>query len=154
MNVHMAESAGWQPFMDAYATYRASLDKHPDLANFYRRRYDVFCSLVGVEPSRTEDFGWEQRAVRGLIDRFADAIPTLNSPFSGFLEAPSSIVRLYGSFGPGINELFARQKRNCLDVMDACAAELWGVCPVEVTDDDLCRFGVGRRHEPDEIDYF
>jgi hypothetical protein len=150
----MAESVGWQTFMETYATYRASGDKHPDLANFYRRRYEVFCNLVGVDLGRTEDFDRGQRAVRDLIDRFADAIPTLRSPFSAYLEAPSSIVRLYGSFAPGINELFARQKRNYQNVMEACAAELWGACPVEVTDEDLCRHGVGRRHEPDEFDYF
>jgi hypothetical protein len=154
MNGDMAESAGWQSFVDAYATYRASRNTHPDLADFYRSRYDVVCNLVGVDAAATGDFDREQRVVRKLLDQFADAIPTLNSPFSRYLEAPSSIVRLYGSFGPGINELFVRQKRNYLDVMDACAAELWGACPVEVTDDDLCRYDVGRRNEPDEVDYF
>ena len=92
--------------------------------------------------------------MRNLLDAFADEMPRLTSPFSRYLEAPKSIVELYGSFGPGINDLFARQKRNYLEVMEACATRLWGGCPVEVTDDDLCRFGVGRRYEPDEFDYF
>jgi hypothetical protein len=150
----MAESAGWQAFMDAYATYRANRKKHPDLADFYRRRYEVFCDLVGIDPGNTEGLDRSQQAVRRLLDQFADAVPTLNSPFSRYLEAPSSIVELYGPFGARINDLFVRQKGNYVDVMAACAAELWGACPVEVTDDDLCRHGVGRRDEPDEVDYF
>lgn len=154
MNGRMTDTAGWQPFMEAYAAHRASRGTHPDLANFYRRRYEVFCDLIGIELTQAEGDGWKGRAEWELLDAFAVAIPTLNSPFSRYLEAPSSIVALYGSFAPSINELFASQRRNYLDVMAACAARLWGVCPVLVTDDDLCRYGVGRRQEPDEVDYF
>ncbi len=67
MNGHMAESAGWQPFMDTYATYRASRNSASGPSQLLPppvRRVSAISSVSILVELRTSTGG--QRAVREL----------------------------------------------------------------------------------------
>jgi hypothetical protein len=150
----VATEPTWHDFMDVFATYRASKNWHPDLAMFYQRRYDVYCELVGVDPSRTNDLDDDPKPLHWLLCLFADDYHSLTSPFAGMLEAPESVIEVWAEHNSAINETLNKQKQNYLDVMADCATRLWGACARDVTDQQLHQHGVGKSDEPDFSDYF
>lgn len=136
--------------MAMYVDYRHFRTKHPDLAAFHRRRYEVYTELLGIDLEQPV----ESQHLHGLLNSFADASRRLESPFANYLEAPEDIITVYQTHGHQISQTFDGLKTRYLDVMVDCAERVWGPCPRTVTDEDLRLRGVGRADEPDEFDYW
>ncbi|MBK8468225.1 MAG: hypothetical protein IPL45_00040 [Actinomycetales bacterium] len=80
----------------------------------------------------------------------------LHSPFSNYLEAPTSIANLYSRFGAGINDGLQQTEAAIEGLLAAVLGELHGL-PANrtVSDDDLRRNGFDPSTPwPDESDYW
>lgn len=138
-----------------YAIFKGTRAWHFDLADFYRRRYDVYCQILSVDPTDTSNFDRGQQAVHRLVfERVAAKYISRISPFAGVLAAPNSVTSLVNSYSASINQLVTLEKQIYLDVMADAATCLWGPCTHAVTDADLARFGVDPANEPDEHLYW
>ncbi|MFZ2239934.1 MAG: hypothetical protein WAV90_10375 [Gordonia amarae] len=145
---------GWYAYMEAYAKYLESRRWHPDLAQFYQRRYEVCRELIGVDLEAPLGKTAARRFSQELLKRFAEAAGQLWSPFDGLLEAPHSVMRVYNRNNPLIRRTFDLQRQNYLNVMADYAEFLWGRCPHTLTEVEMNSHGVGRGDEPEVLDYF
>lgn len=151
----MNDQPTWHDFARVHAAFKASRAWHVDLADFHRRRYDVYCQLLGIDPSDTSNFDRDQKSVHRLVfEQVAKSYTHRSSPFAGLLIAPNSVTSMVTPYLASINKLVTQEKQIYLDVMADAATYLWGPCPRVVTDADLARFGVDAANEPDEILYW
>jgi hypothetical protein len=126
--------------------------KHPDLADFHSARYRALSLAFGFED--TAESG--DRALETLAEAGIQASLGLHSPFSGFLEAPTSVIEFYHRYGPAIDDGIQQTAAAIRKLLEAVVSKLHGI-PADrtVNDDDLRRNGFDPSTPwPEEFDYW
>lgn len=144
------ENETWRRFARVYAEFLSSRSWHEDLAGFYRRRFDVYSRLLGVDLEDSSSFDRQRQHLydlgfRGVATRYGSLV----SPFDGILYAKPPLIDVVRSFAPRFTELLDRERQLYVDVMVQTALHLWGPLPRAVTDADLVAYRVAEQHEPD-----
>ena len=145
----------WHDFVRAYARYKGSRNWHPDLADFYERRYRVYSELLAIDLEDTSNFDRRQATVYELVfDKLSNAYEQRVSPFAGILAAPKPAITMINNYDRLIKELISLEKQIYADGLVAAAIALWGPCPRSITAAELAAHSVGVDDEPREEEYY
>lgn len=148
---------GPRKFIRAYLDFRRYRDKHPDLADFYSRRYQAFRIMLGLdltEPPSRGDGAHERTALHHAFDDLARFYLTISTPFAGYLEAPARLVQIGAPYQARFESLAGEQQELCIDLLCELAEAIYGPCERQIGQDELERLGVGDSQAPDTDDYF
>ena len=130
-------------------------NKHPDLAGFHAARFSALTRAFGIpEPAVVSDFG--SGPLESLATACIRVLVELKSPFSSFVEAPSSIADLHARYDAAIDEGIRQTEQAIEDLLVATVTDLHDLpADLIVNAEDLRGQGFDPSLPwPDELDYF
>lgn len=147
---------GIDDLIDALGTRLRWRNAHPELRDYWDRRFTILCAVLDV-PVNLIELAEGNTATAGLgmlLERAARGVVDPPDPFSGFLEASPPVVALYQRFAPDLDELRRTHTNSCRALARACLLVLVPdledrACPATV----LTEGGVSHL-PPDPHDYF
>lgn len=138
----------------AYLKFRRWESAHPDLVEFYGRRFHVVSELFGIDPTSFDERDSFDHGLRYAFRCTADDYNQIHMPLSGYLEAPDWLSEIAPPFRTRLRPLVDEQKTITFELLCALFVAIYGEIDIRIDDKVLRRHGVDDRKAPDPIDYW
>lgn len=142
--------------IDALGSHLRWRNAHPDLRDYWERRFTILCAALGL-PVNLIEVAEGDVATAGLgilLEQAAHGVVDPPDPFSGFLEASLPVVELYQRFAPDLDELRRVHANSYRALARACLLALVPDLEDRACKETVLTEGGINRHPPDPHDYF